>query len=258
MPCAVQVPSDLEEMLARQRSHQEAGSSAAGGAAVPDSSSGQQDAQQRKRKEREKQKREKQKQEEGKDGRRGSSPGAQDGPASGGPKLSTAVNLLDPVAALAASKAALTKRMATLAGAGADKQLSLAALEAYPPMLQSCMLACGYVEPTPVQERVWPGALAGRDVQAVAEPGSGKTLAYVLPGIVRLVVGHCPHGRWLLKAGTACVAGRARAACAPRCMHGPCLCGAAIACAVLSTYQQCAPWALHGWGKFRMRGSDSA
>ena len=29
--------------------------------------------------------------------------------------------------------------------------------------------------------RCWPALLAGRDVEALAEPGSGKTLAYLLP-----------------------------------------------------------------------------
>lgn len=36
-------------------------------------------------------------------------------------------------------------------------------------------------EPTPVQADAIPGALAGRDVLALAQTGSGKTLAYVLP-----------------------------------------------------------------------------
>lgn len=38
----------------------------------------------------------------------------------------------------------------------------------------------------PVQELCWPHLLAGRDVEAVAEPGSGKTIAYLLPAAVAL------------------------------------------------------------------------
>lgn len=34
--------------------------------------------------------------------------------------------------------------------------------------------------------RAWPVCLAGKDVQAVAEPGSGKTLGYLLPAIPML------------------------------------------------------------------------
>ena len=39
----------------------------------------------------------------------------------------------------------------------------------------------GFVEPTPVQARAIPPALAGRDVVATAQTGTGKTLAFVLP-----------------------------------------------------------------------------
>lgn len=35
--------------------------------------------------------------------------------------------------------------------------------------------------------RCWPVCLEGRDVQAVAEPGSGKTLGYLLPAIPLLL-----------------------------------------------------------------------
>ena len=39
-------------------------------------------------------------------------------------------------------------------------------------------------DPTAIQCQSWPVALAGRDLVAVAETGSGKTLGYLLPGIV--------------------------------------------------------------------------
>lgn len=47
--------------------------------------------------------------------------------------------------------------------------------------------ACGYVNPTPVQHKVIPFALAGRDVCASAVTGSGKTAAFVLPFLERLL-----------------------------------------------------------------------
>lgn len=47
--------------------------------------------------------------------------------------------------------------------------------------------ASGYVNPTPIQAKVIPVALAGRDVCASAVTGSGKTAAFVLPFLERLL-----------------------------------------------------------------------
>jgi ATP-dependent RNA helicase RhlE len=48
--------------------------------------------------------------------------------------------------------------------------------------------ARGYVEPTPVQSAAIPAVLAGRDVRASAQTGSGKTAAFTLPLLQRLLV----------------------------------------------------------------------
>jgi ATP-dependent RNA helicase RhlE len=44
----------------------------------------------------------------------------------------------------------------------------------------------GYVEPTPIQAKAIPVILAGRDVIGVAQTGTGKTAAFVLPLLERL------------------------------------------------------------------------
>jgi ATP-dependent RNA helicase RhlE len=44
----------------------------------------------------------------------------------------------------------------------------------------------GYTQPSPVQVEVIPPALTGRDVQACAQTGTGKTAAFVLPILQRL------------------------------------------------------------------------
>ena len=46
----------------------------------------------------------------------------------------------------------------------------------------------GYVEPTPIQAAIIPALLEGRDVMGVAQTGTGKTAAYVLPLLHLLLV----------------------------------------------------------------------
>ena len=51
----------------------------------------------------------------------------------------------------------------------------------------------GYQSPTPVQEQAIPLVLAGRDIIAGAQTGTGKTCAFALPAMDRL--GHAKHGQ---------------------------------------------------------------
>ena len=48
-------------------------------------------------------------------------------------------------------------------------------------VLVSNLVKHGFVEPTPVQSQAIPPALAGRDIVATAQTGTGKTLAFVVP-----------------------------------------------------------------------------
>jgi ATP-dependent RNA helicase RhlE len=52
--------------------------------------------------------------------------------------------------------------------------------------LRSNLLKHGYTKPTPVQAQAIEPALAGSDVVATAQTGTGKTLAFVLPVIQRI------------------------------------------------------------------------
>src|SRR5262245_53685026 len=54
-----------------------------------------------------------------------------------------------------------------------------------PPILQA-LKAEGYVNPTPIQEQAIPAVLAGRDLQGIAQTGTGKTAAFALPILQRL------------------------------------------------------------------------
>src|ERR1700722_6098082 len=40
--------------------------------------------------------------------------------------------------------------------------------------------AQGFTHPTPIQRQAWPMALSGRDLVAIAQTGSGKTVAFAL------------------------------------------------------------------------------
>jgi len=49
------------------------------------------------------------------------------------------------------------------------------------PELLRAVQAQGYTDPTPVQREAIPLVLAGRDLLAGAQTGTGKTAAFVLP-----------------------------------------------------------------------------
>ncbi len=53
--------------------------------------------------------------------------------------------------------------------------------------------AAGYQKPTPIQAQAVPAALSGRDILGLAQTGTGKTAAFVLPLLNRLIGG--PRGR---------------------------------------------------------------
>jgi len=53
----------------------------------------------------------------------------------------------------------------------------------------------GYTEPTPIQARVIPIVLEGRDVLAGAQTGTGKTAGFTLPMLQRLAPAPAPAGR---------------------------------------------------------------
>jgi ATP-dependent RNA helicase RhlE len=55
------------------------------------------------------------------------------------------------------------------------------------PALKSNLARHGFVKPTPVQAQAIPPALAGRDLIATAQTGTGKTLAFVVPLVESLI-----------------------------------------------------------------------
>ncbi len=63
--------------------------------------------------------------------------------------------------------------------------MSFADLGLSAPLLQA-LAQLGYPAPTPVQQQAIPGVLAGRDLMAAAQTGTGKTAAFALPLLQRL------------------------------------------------------------------------
>src|SRR5512143_1108619 len=62
--------------------------------------------------------------------------------------------------------------------------------------------AIGYLRPTPIQEQAIPPVLEGHDVMGLAQTGTGKTAAFALPLLDRLMRGPRGHVRALVIAPT--------------------------------------------------------
>jgi superfamily II DNA/RNA helicase len=60
----------------------------------------------------------------------------------------------------------------------------------------------GYTSPTPIQQQAIPPLLAGRDLLGLAQTGTGKTAAFVLPMLQRLMSGPRKKARGLIVAPT--------------------------------------------------------
>lgn len=60
----------------------------------------------------------------------------------------------------------------------------------------------GYTSPTAIQQKVIPLALAGHDLLGVAQTGTGKTAAFVLPLLMKLKYAQGEHARELILAPT--------------------------------------------------------
>lgn len=53
--------------------------------------------------------------------------------------------------------------------------------------LLEILLKRGFTAPTPIQHQVIPGALEGKDVIGIAQTGTGKTLAFIVPIVQRII-----------------------------------------------------------------------
>ncbi|UFS71972.1 DEAD/DEAH box helicase [Geomonas sp. RF6] len=72
--------------------------------------------------------------------------------------------------------------------------MSFETLNLAQPILKA-IAARGYTDPTPIQEQAIPLALAGKDLIGTAQTGTGKTAAFVLPALQRLLVPSTARGK---------------------------------------------------------------
>ncbi len=79
--------------------------------------------------------------------------------------------------------------------------MSFAAFK-FHPQIQSALDNCGYEAPTPIQNQAIPPVLAGRDLLGLAQTGTGKTAAFILPILQRLHAGTRGKIRALIVAPT--------------------------------------------------------
>jgi ATP-dependent RNA helicase RhlE len=70
------------------------------------------------------------------------------------------------------------------------------------PSIQRGIREAGFIEPRPIQARTIPATLAGRDILGLAQTGTGKTAAFALPMLERLMARRGPGPRALIVAPT--------------------------------------------------------
>jgi len=70
------------------------------------------------------------------------------------------------------------------------------------PSVVAGVAAAGFVTPTPIQTEAIPSVMEGRDIMGLAQTGTGKTAAFALPMLHRLLQGKRGHIRALIIAPT--------------------------------------------------------
>jgi ATP-dependent RNA helicase RhlE len=70
------------------------------------------------------------------------------------------------------------------------------------PQVAAGVVAAGYITPTPIQEQAVPAVMQGQDVMGLAQTGTGKTAAFALPILHRLMQGDRGTVRALIVAPT--------------------------------------------------------
>lgn len=78
------------------------------------------------------------------------------------------------------------EKQMTISGTNVPKPVQSFDEAGFPSYILSEISKMGFTEPSAIQSQAWPIALSGRDVVAIAETGSGKTIGFALPGMVHI------------------------------------------------------------------------
>ena len=70
------------------------------------------------------------------------------------------------------------------------------------PSLRRGVAHLGFIAPRPIQDATIPAALEGRDILGLAHTGTGKTAAFALPALQRLLISRGAGPRVLIVAPT--------------------------------------------------------
>eukprot|EP01045_Picozoa_sp_COSAG04_P017644 COSAG04_NODE_1574_length_6276_cov_3.068480_4_plen_797_part_00 len=89
--------------------------------------------------------------------------------------------------AVSAYKKELDVSVTWLTGGAAPRPVQSFKQVGFPTQIMRGIEKAGYEKPSAVQAQAWPVLLSGRDVIGIAKTGSGKTAAFVLPGLVHLM-----------------------------------------------------------------------
>eukprot|EP01048_Picozoa_sp_COSAG05_P004528 COSAG05_NODE_248_length_12946_cov_85.003737_3_plen_794_part_00 len=90
-------------------------------------------------------------------------------------------------AEVAAFKKEISVSVTWLTGGSVPRPIRSFAQAGFPRQIMQAISKAGYDKPTAIQSQAWPILLSGRDVIGIAKTGSGKTAAFVLPGLTHLM-----------------------------------------------------------------------
>eukprot|EP00919_Chromeraceae_sp_WS-2016_P006995 GHVR01016351.1.p1 GENE.GHVR01016351.1~~GHVR01016351.1.p1 ORF type:complete len:362 (-),score=114.03 GHVR01016351.1:71-1156(-) len=80
----------------------------------------------------------------------------------------------------------IRNQITIMTGSPVPKPVETFEQASFPDYILQAIGVAGFEKPSPIQVQGWPIALSGRDMIGIAETGSGKTCAFLLPAVVHI------------------------------------------------------------------------